>query len=244
MASSATPRQISAAPPASFAGAAASAARARQLFQSGALKLPNWPQPVVWKTYGVWAGWVGIAFFSVYPTCNWLTAQRGQLVSIYIESELAIPFLPVFISPYLSLYLLFLFPPFFLGVLELQALGRRLIAATLLSGLAYCLLPTQLGFERVTPAAAPYTEIFGRLFFLDLPHNMVPSLHVVFSTLIILAIVSPSGKPWIKVLFYAWLILLFTSTLLIHQHHFIDIISGAAIAVIFHRWPAKGGKHA
>ena len=33
---------------------------------------------LIWKTYGIWALWVGIAFFSIYPTCNWLTSQRSN----------------------------------------------------------------------------------------------------------------------------------------------------------------------
>src|SRR5262245_24580737 len=45
----------------------------------------------VWRTYGYWAFWVGVAFFGVYPTCNWWTAQRAHRFGIYLAAELDVP---------------------------------------------------------------------------------------------------------------------------------------------------------
>jgi len=147
----------------------------------------------IWKTYGIWALWVGVAFFSVYPTCNWLTSQRENPFHIYFNGELSIPFIPDFIWIYLSMYLLFLAPPFFLNIGQLIALGKQLIWGTLFSGLAFLLFPAQLGFTRVIPSSDFYQQLYANLFAIDLPHNLVPSLHIVFSALIqpvILALVA------------------------------------------------------
>ena len=77
--------------------------------------------------------------------------QRENVLGLYISLELQIPFVPEFVWAYLSLYLLFLIPPFFLTHQRMNVLGRQLIAATLFCGLVFLLLPTELGFERAIP---------------------------------------------------------------------------------------------
>lgn len=189
-----------------------------------------------WRAYGYWAFWVGIAFFSVYPTCNWLTGLRGSTYALYIPEELAIPFLPYFIWLYLSMYLLFVFPPFFLGPQRLYALGKQLVIATLLCGVLFLIFPAHLGFDRVIPQDALYQSLFQTLFTIDQPHNMAPSLHVVFSALILLALQDVTQNVTRRVIWWTWLALICASTLLIHQHHLIDVFTGLLIAVFFRTW--------
>ena len=141
-----------------------------------------------WKTFAFWALWVGVAFFAVYPTCNWLTSLRGDYFSLYLPIELNVPFVPEFIVFYLSMYVLFAMPPFFLRVPELTALGKQLIVGTLVSGLIFLLVPTRLGFTRQIPDGELLAPVYVKMFSVDLPHNMVPSLHVVFTALIALAL--------------------------------------------------------
>jgi hypothetical protein len=71
--------------------------------------------------------WVGVAFFSVYPVCNWLTSLRGDYFSRYFPGELNVRFIPEFILAYLSMYVLLAIPPFFLQAAELRSLGKQLI---------------------------------------------------------------------------------------------------------------------
>ncbi|MCO4811904.1 MAG: phosphatase PAP2 family protein [Gammaproteobacteria bacterium] len=189
----------------------------------------------VWKTYAFWAMWVGVAFFSVYPTCNWLTSLRGEYFSLYFAAELDVPFVPEFIVFYLSMYALFAMPPFFLKVTELTALGKQLIAGTLISGLVFLLVPARLGFVREVPESGLIESIYSTLFAVDMPHNMVPSLHVVFSTLILLALANASAGEHNKILWYGWLMVICGSTLLVHQHHLIDVVAGLALAFALRR---------
>jgi membrane-associated phospholipid phosphatase len=67
----------------------------------------------------------------------------------------------------------------------------------------------------------------------DLPHNLVPSLHVVFSAIIVFAIVEGMNKKATKIFTWGWLFLLCLSTLLVHQHHVLDVVTGLFIAVLF-----------
>ena len=181
----------------------------------------------VWRTYGLWALCVGIAFFAIYPTCNWWTAQRTLRFHVYLESELRVPFVPEAVWLYFSMYALFLAPPVFLGVGALRALGPQILGATLLSGLIFLLVPTELGFARAVPDSPLYAAIFDAIFSVDLPHNMVPSLHVVWSGLILLALRDYAGSPSRVryALLSLWLTTICASTLFVHQHHLADVLA-------------------
>ena len=198
----------------------------------------------IWKTYSYWVLWISVAFFTVYPLCNWLTAKRDTAFNLYVTAELTILFIPEFVWIYLSLYLLFLAPPFFLGHERIRILGRQLVAATISCGLIFLLLPAQLGFERTVPEGQFYGSLFANLFAVDLPHNMVPSLHVTFSALILFALSSARRSPLARIMFGAWLVLICASTVLVHQHHLLDVVTGLLVAIFFYRFIGKGGRHA
>jgi len=195
------------------------------------------------KSYGFWAFWVGVTFISVYPTCNWLTANREITYSLYINTELAIPFVPGFFWIYMSMYVLFLLPAFFLDAEHLKRLGKQLISATLLSGVIFLILPAELGFERTSPASPLYASIYSGLFAIDLPHNLVPSLHVIFSSLIIFSLLEKAELKYQKYALWGWLTLVCLSTLLIHQHHLVDIITGLLVAIYFRNFYKTGEKN-
>lgn len=201
------------------------------------------PNSKIWKTYSYWLLWISVAFFAVYPLCNWLTANRTGTFNLYVESELSIPFVPEMVWAYLSLYLLFLMPPFALDQVRMDKLGRRLIAATLFGGLIFLLLPAVLGFERTIPDDPFYSSLFGHLFAVDLPHNMVPSLHVTFSALILFALLDGSLPPLTRIIFWGWLGLICASTVLVHQHHLLDVATGLLVAMMFHHFIGKGESH-
>ncbi len=192
-----------------------------------------------WKAYAYWAFWVGVAFFSVYPTCNWLTSERTEVNQLFFSAELSMPFIPWFYWFYISLYLLFFLPPFFLDVPRLRILGKRIIMATIISGIIFILLPTGLGFERIAPEGF-YGQLFDTLFSLDLPHNMTPSLHVVYSALILFAVIESSKNRSMQGLALIWLVSISISTLLVHQHHLIDIIAALALVWLVSKILIKG----
>ncbi len=192
-------------------------------------------------TYLVWSTWAGIAFFAVYPTMNWLTAMRSHTYRCHFDWELKTPFVPHFIWAYLSMYALFLTPPLFMEPPALRALGQQTIWGTMVSGLIFLLFPATLGFPRVLPDD-PYVDgLYRKMFALDEPHNLVPSLHVVWSGAIALAVCDSVGR-WGRWFFLAWLGLIALSTLLVHQHHLADVVVALAL-VVFLRKVFGGTKH-
>ena len=180
------------------------------------------------RTYLLWSFWAGVAFFGVYPTMNWITSLRRAPLHLYLTSELAIPFLPQFIWPYLSMYVLFVLPLFFVPAASMPALGKQLIAGCLISAALFLLIPAELGFRREVPHS--YAAIYAGMFSIDRPYNLVPSLHVIWSTAITLAC-ADFARPAMRIVLLAWLCVIVASTVLVHQHHLIDVI--AALAIVF-----------
>lgn len=179
------------------------------------------------RTYLLWSFRAGVAFFAVYPAMNWLTSRRTPL-HLYLTGELAIPFVPWFIWPYLSMYALFVLPLFFIPAERMPALGKQLIAGCLVSAVLFLLFPAELGFARQVPKS--YGAIYAGMFDIDRPYNLVPSLHVIWSALIALACIDFARIP-LKIALFAWLCVVVASTVLVHQHHLIDVI--AALAIVF-----------
>ncbi|QBH96967.1 Ser/Thr and Tyr protein phosphatase [Limnobaculum zhutongyuii] len=181
------------------------------------------------KTYLIYACWVGVFFFGLYPTINWFTSTRSDFFALYLQAELAIPFIPAFVWFYLSMYLVFMLPVFFLNSRELKRLSAELILVTIIGAIIFLLFPARLGFTRQLPESDLYRGIFEYIFALDKPHNLVPSLHVAYSVTIVLAIVRHC-RPLVRYSLMIWLTGLILSTVFTHQHHLLDVVSGVLLS--------------
>ena len=177
-----------------------------------------------------WAAFLTVLFFPVYGFCNWFTAQRATRYRLWFDWELAIPFVPEMIWVYLSLCIAFFLPMFALRAPALNALCRRLMFAVLVSAAIFLMLPGQLGYPR---QAETLPRVFGLIYSLDLPHNLVPSLHVSWSALFVGAL-REASPPWLRRVLAAWLVALCASVLLVHQHHVLDVVVGLLVV-----WGAK-----
>lgn len=191
--------------------------------------------------FAMWGVLVGVAFFGVYPTTNWLTGLRASQYELFIQSELEVPFVPRFIWLYLSMYLLFGLPPFFLSEEQLKRLGKELIIGTIVSGFVFLILPSHLGFSRVLPADDLYRPIFQGMFSMDKPYNLVPSLHVVYTASISAALME-RGSTGLRAVLGIWAALVMISTVFVHQHHVVDVVSGLFLVFLMRAlWEGKNG---
>jgi membrane-associated phospholipid phosphatase len=186
------------------------------------------------RTYVFWSFWVGVAFFAVYPTMNWITSLRAARLHLYDPGELAIPFIPAFIWAYLSMYVLFLIPPLVMPASSMPALGRQLIAGCLVSAACFLLIPAELGFARTVPLDTHYAAIYATIFSIDRPYNLVPSLHVIFSCAIALAC-ADCARPALRAILYVWLAVIVASTVFVHQHHLLDLAASLVVVYVLRR---------
>lgn len=192
------------------------------------------PDPARITAYALWSTVAGGVFFAIYPTINRFTASRLHTHRCYFEWELDTPFLPQFIWVYLSMYLLFLAPLLWLEPPAIRAVGKQLTAGTLASGALFLLFPASLGFPRVIDDNPSLAWIYQKMFGIDPPHNLVPSLHLVWSGTITMALRENTGS-WGRWIFPAWLTAIAVSTMLVHQHHLADVAGGLAMVAVLRK---------
>jgi len=192
-----------------------------------------------------WPGWAHLRyalvlsfvntlwFVLVYGGMDALTARRSFRVPVHFPAELAIPFVPAMTLFYMSIYLLFWMAPFVLRTRrEFRALVITLAFAIFVGGIGFLLFPADLAL------AQPREEelgIWAGMFHLadkmNLTYNLLPSLHVAFAVICV-AIFSTRAPVAGKVFFWFWAAMIAASTVLIHQHHLLDVATGWLLALV------------
>lgn len=207
---------------------------------AGALHLPS--RELLLRFVRLWAP-LALLFATVYAGADFLTSLHAWRIHLYLTGELAVPLLPAMVLPYMSVYLGMLLAPCVLKTCaELDALAAALAEVIVIAGIAFLLLPAELGFVPVAeslPATATGNGGFlGRTLLLadrlNLDYNAVPSLHV---ALLIGCLGAYFARVRIggRILLTLWIVLVAASTLLTHQHHLIDVAAGIALGV----WGAR-----
>lgn len=182
-------------------------------------------------------GLLAAQFAVVFVGTDCLTARHGWRVQLYVNAELAIPLVPAMVLPYTSVYLGVLLAPFVLRTRrELDALAAAIAWVVAIAGVAFLLIPAELGFPPVSPIAMGSPATIERLWLellliadrINLDYNLVPSLHVaLFATC--LGAYLPYAGPKARLLMAAWILAVAASTVLTHQHHLLDVAAGGAL---------------
>jgi membrane-associated phospholipid phosphatase len=152
------------------------------------------------------------------------------------------PFVPAFILAYLSLDLVFILAPFVLRTRgELQALALTLASVTAVAGLGFLLVPAEPAFS--IQDAGAWSGLFEVSRRMALRYNMVPSLHVALSCVCLAAYASRRSRL-VRLFLGVWGAAIALSTLLTHQHHVLDVITGLILAwagkvFIYDRWQTR-----
>jgi membrane-associated phospholipid phosphatase len=195
----------------------------------------GFPQVIVSKPPKLYAATISAAlsllFMVVYDGCSWITAHRSDVGTWYYSWERFIPFVPLMIIPYMSIFFFFIYGPFLCQSRnELRVLAQRISFAILVAGACFLLIP--LRFSAVRPQPSDWMgTIFRFLHFFDQPYNLFPSLHITFRT-ILAHLYAKHTKGVVRWASHVWFILIGFSTLLTYQHHIVDIVGGFALAAI------------
>lgn len=198
------------------------------------LAWPGWPhlRRAWWLT-----ALVSLWFAVVYVGADHLTATRTARLHVHLDAELQIPLLPSFTLVYMSIYALFLFAPFVLRTRrELTTLAVAQSVCIFIAGIGFILIPGQLAYAPPSDAElGVWKSLFHFADWLNLDYNLVPSLHVALSVVSILLFARQTASAG-RILLGAWAGLIAIATLVTHQHHLVDVVSGWLLALAVVHW--------
>ena len=168
-------------------------------------------------------------FLVVYGSCNYLTSLRADVGTWYFAWERRIPFVPAFIVPYLSIDLFFVGAFFVVSTRrEMATFSRRLLLAYAVGAGFFLLMPLKFGWARPV-AGGVFGELCARFWSADLPFNQFPSLHITLRTLLARLYFRHTAGP-VRWATAAWFSLIGFSTVLVYQHHVMDVVGGFGLA--------------
>ena len=117
---------------------------------------------------------LSILFLIVYGGCNWITARRANVGTFLFWWEVAIPFVPFFILPYMSIDLFFVAAPFLCRTeRELSIFTKRIATAILVAGVCFLIFPLRFAFPR-PHADGSLGAIFDWFRGMDAPLQLAP----------------------------------------------------------------------
>ncbi|HEX6899368.1 MAG TPA: phosphatase PAP2 family protein [Thermoanaerobaculia bacterium] len=191
-----------------------------------------------------WPGWAHLRyagllslantlwFLLVYGGADALTARRAFRVPVHLPAELHIPFVPWMAVAYMSIYPLFFLAPFILRARhEFRAAVGAMAFVILCGGAGFLLFPAELAFPPPTTGQlGAWAGLYRAADALNLTYNLLPSLHVAFAV-VCAALFSPRAPGPVRLLLWSWAALIAASTVLIHQHHLLDVAAGWLLAV-------------
>lgn len=171
---------------------------------------------------------LSVLFMVVYNATLYFASQRADVPSWCYDWELMIPFVRWMIVPYMSIDLFFFCAPFLcVTPRELTVHARRIMFCILVAGLIFYIYPLRLVWER-TPIDGWLGVIYNPFIAVDIPFNLLPSLHLAFRTVLAEFYARKTSGP-VRWMSHVWFSLIGFSTLLIHQHHIVDVIGGFAL---------------
>ncbi|MBS4174426.1 phosphatase PAP2 family protein [Bacillus sp. FJAT-49736] len=173
-----------------------------------------------------------------------INRQKGKAYSLVTDFDRHIPFIKIFILPYVSWFVFILAAMVYLCVKNRQVYYRTLIYFNI--GLLVC-----YGVYSIFQTSVPRPTLTGHdlltnmvrsVYKLDEPYNCFPSTHVLTSYLILRGFQSAKNIPRklrMGVSFMSLLIMV--SILFVKQHVVFDLIGGVAVVEVIyflHRWGA------
>jgi membrane-associated phospholipid phosphatase len=174
-----------------------------------------------------WGSLVLALFAVVFGGADWLTAHRSLRIPVHTRWELSLPLMPGWVSVYMTIYVVFLAAPIALrSVRQVRALALAECAVILAAGIGFLLCPAELAFGPPPADLGMWTGLFRFADWLNLDYNLVPSLHVAMTVTCVSAYSYRARVFW-----WTWAVAIAVSTVLTHQHHLLDVVTGWALGL-------------
>jgi membrane-associated phospholipid phosphatase len=172
----------------------------------------------------------GAYFWIVYGLGDFVAAHAAERHHVALPLDFMIPFVPWASVIYLTVTPLFCVAPFVFRTPDrLLPLFVTMCVEVTVAGVVFCLFPVELSFppHEVTGAAGFFYRLACAVV---LTYNCVPSLHVALALACGWAYSSVGGWCW-RTFIWTWVAGIVASTLLTHQHHLVDLATGALLSI-------------
>ncbi|MFB1483696.1 phosphatase PAP2 family protein [Corallococcus sp. RDP092CA] len=187
------------------------------------------PAPGELKRTGALACGFALFFLAAYGGASWVTGFYPGGLRVDLPFERHIPFMPGWAAVYVSMDVLLLLSLFiFRTWRQMLPFALALCAETALGALCFLVLPVEVAWPQRAVTGA-WASVFQAADTMNLERNYLPSLHVAFACTAALAYRERSG-PLARTVFTVWTLAIAASTLLIHEHHLLDVFAGALLA--------------
>lgn len=192
--------------------------------------LMSWPDASHRRRLFAAAIWLSLLFVVVYGTTDYITAMRSTRFPIHFAFELTLPFVPQLSVVYSSVYLMFAFVALAMSSAErLGVFVGKMTWMTLVAGVCFLAYPSELAFQ--VPEVVGWSKLpFWWADLVNLTYNCAPSLHVGYAVLC--AETMRRHHRSIGVAFHLWALAIALSAWLTYQHHLLDLLSGALLALV------------
>ncbi|MCK9595915.1 phosphatase PAP2 family protein [Candidatus Pacearchaeota archaeon] len=160
----------------------------------------------------------------------------GNIFKLGLEDS--IPFVPLFVIPYLF-FLLVLFLPFLVSIKDKKqflAVSVSFLFASIVCNIIYMLFQTTILRPEIISSTI-LDKLILFVYSIDSPLNLFPSGHVTFSLLSFFCMTKINKK--ITLILLPIVILIILSTLFIKQHHIPDILAGLLLAFVSYQFVFK-----
>ncbi len=166
----------------------------------------------------------------IYGVVGEITLERGNARSFTTELDKAIPFVPQMAMFYISLYAGFWMVPIILNEISYTYFFKIVLAtfiAFFICSIVYLIIPSTYNNRAIITEENFFAATLVRdyIYKYDLPNNTIPSTHAAFTTLLLLA-TARKFNFYFFLRYLLWGLAIIASTLLIKQHHTLDIVAG------------------
>lgn len=169
------------------------------------------------------------SFWAGYHYVAAATANRSAHISLLTPIDKAIPFIPAFVLPYMSLYALFWLPVIASKHITLRDFATIVAATAGMFGVAftvYAIVPSSYPRpEVVREISFAHYLVAEALYRFDLPNNTMPSTHAA----VVMILLSAAREKFCRLAYAAytlWGMLILLSTVTVKQHYVADLVAG------------------
>lgn len=178
----------------------------------------------LWYMFTGW-GFVGV----IYSLTDALQRTGTALTPSFVDRW--VPFSANAIWCYLSFFLIVPLAYLSCPVHRLPWLRTTTMATALCAGAVYLAWPTTMAYPDVPADNSLSVRLLTALMQVDSPQNCLPSLHMALTLLSVLAMDRRDYTLW-RIVNLLWGIAIGFSILQLRRHLFIDLVSGAALALL------------